>query len=90
MQFIQSLFCWQGFDNRQRFILIVLSSLFFFSTLSAIFSNSILFSAVILLLCSVVCFATTKRRQNDAWEWHELLVAIVTRRLEHTIVNLPE
>ena len=66
MQFIQSLFCWQGFDNRQRFILIVLSSLFFFSTLSTIFSNSILFSAVILLLCSVVCFATTKRRQNDA------------------------
>ena len=66
MQFIQSLFCWQGFDNRQRFILIVLASLFFFSTLSAIFSNSILFSTITLFLCSVICFATTKRRQNDA------------------------
>lgn len=66
MQSIKSLFCWQGFDNRQRFILIVLSSLFFFTTFSVIFSGYALLSSMVLLLCSVICLTTTKRRQNDA------------------------
>tara|TARA_B110000438_G_scaffold282523_1_gene309659 strand:- start:1100 stop:2206 length:1107 start_codon:yes stop_codon:yes gene_type:complete len=66
MQLIKSFFCWQGFDNRQRFILIVLSSLLVFITLSASLSNFKLVSCVILFLCSLICLATTKRRQNDA------------------------
>ena len=66
MQFIKSLFCWQGFDNRQRFILILLSSLCFFSALSAIISDSKFLSSIILFLCTVISLMTTKRRQNDA------------------------
>lgn len=65
MQLIKSLFCWQGFDNRSRFIVISLSCFFTFMIVNQGLSDYKLSVTVILLLCSLICLATTRRRVND-------------------------
>ncbi len=66
MQFIKSLFCWHGFDNRQRFIIISISNLIAFIILNESLSQYKLSAVVILLLFSSSCLAATRRRLNDA------------------------
>lgn len=66
MQLIKSLYCWHGFDNRQRFIFIMLSCLIAFIMLNLSLSNYKLSVSVILLVCSLTCLTTTRRRLNDA------------------------
>ena len=66
MQLIKSLFCWHGFDNRQRFAAINIACFIAFMLFNKILSNYALSSIAILLLCSSVCLASTVRRVNDA------------------------
>jgi hypothetical protein len=66
VQLIKSLFCWHGFDNRQRFAAINIACFIAFILLNQILSNYTLGSIAILLLCSSACLASTVRRINDA------------------------
>jgi len=66
MQLIKSLLCWHGFDNRNRFILISLSCLLVFIMLNAGLTDYKSSAIVVLLLCSSIWLATTRRRVNDA------------------------
>lgn len=66
MQFIKSLFCWHGYDNRLRFILISITSFIAFIILNESLNEYKLSAVFILMLCSSTCLATTRRRLNDA------------------------
>ncbi len=66
MQLIKSLFCWQGFDNRQRFIIINITCFIAFIIFNEIFINFKFAAIVMLLLCSSICLSATQRRLNDA------------------------
>lgn len=66
MQFIKSLLCWQGFDNRKRFIIISMASFITFVLLNQGLSDHKLSATGVLLICSVICLASTRRRVNDA------------------------
>ncbi len=66
MPFVQSLICWQGADNRQRFSLIIAAChlVFIFSCL--LFPSSSVIQATILLLALITIVCATKRRLNDS------------------------
>ena len=66
MPVVQSLICWLGADNRQRFALIITAChlVFIFSTL--LFPASAIIQSVILLVSLVTVICTTKRRLNDS------------------------
>lgn len=66
MQFIKSLFCWHGFDNRPRFILINISCFIAFILFNQSLSDFRLSAIFSLLLCCAICLAATRRRLNDA------------------------
>jgi len=63
---LQSLFCWQGADNRLRFIVITLLVHLFFILFTLIFSGSLVIGFIILLLSTAVVTCTNKRRLTDA------------------------
>jgi len=62
---LKSLFCYQGFDNRSRFLAISISSYLCFLLASAAFSGTVLLLLTYALLTTVIAF-TTLRRLNDA------------------------
>lgn len=66
MPFFHSLFCLKGFDDRQRFLSITVANYVLFMIISAMFSEQLFIS--FLLLTSFVAFSgiTTLRRLNDA------------------------
>jgi len=66
VQLIKSLFCWQGFDNRQRFIVINITCFIAFIILNEIFINFKFGAIAMLLSCSSICLTATQRRLNDA------------------------
>jgi uncharacterized membrane protein YhaH (DUF805 family) len=66
LQLIKSLFCWHGFDNRQRFIFISLTCFLAFIILNESLSDYKLSAIVMLVLCSSTYLAATRRRLNDA------------------------
>jgi uncharacterized membrane protein YhaH (DUF805 family) len=66
LQLIKSLFCWHGFDNRQRFIFISLTCFLAFIILNESLSDYKLIAIFILLLCSSTYLTATRRRLNDA------------------------
>jgi uncharacterized membrane protein YhaH (DUF805 family) len=66
VQFIKSLFCWHGFDNRQRFICIIMSCLMAFIIFNESLNDFKLSTIVILLLCTSASLASTRRRLHDA------------------------
>ncbi len=65
MPLLKSLFCYQGFDNRARYLAISISSYFCFLLASAVFSETALLLLTYALLTTVIAF-TTLRRLNDA------------------------
>ena len=75
MQLIKSLFCWHGFDNRQRFIFISLTCFLAFIILNESLSDYKLSAIVILLLCSSTYLTATRRRLNDAHLHNSWLLA---------------
>ncbi len=66
MQFLKSLFCLRGFDNRARFIIINFSCLVSFIVFNEIFLTSAFAAAISLLVCLFVYVMATQRRLNDA------------------------
>ena len=66
MQFIKSIFCWQGFDNRVRFISINFLSFISFIIINETFIQTALVSVIALLILSIICLTTTQRRLRDA------------------------
>lgn len=66
MQFIKSLFCLQGFDNRPRFFIICSVIYVVFIMLASAFVGDILISVVLLILFSVLIALTSLRRLHDA------------------------
>lgn len=66
MQLIKSLFCWHGFDNRQRFIIICIVCFITFIISNESFARVNIASITILLLLVATCLASTQRRLNDA------------------------
>ncbi|MGB1262927.1 MAG: hypothetical protein ACPG52_08465 [Cognaticolwellia sp.] len=65
MQLFKSLFCWQGFDNRIRFIVISTCCLLAFIIFNESFNNKAT-TIIALLFFSTISLATTQRRLNDA------------------------
>lgn len=65
MQFFKSLFCWQGFDNRLRFISVSVSCYLLFILYNQIFTDSTLITSFVLSVFSIIYLATTRRRLND-------------------------
>jgi hypothetical protein len=66
VQFLKSLFCFRGFDNRARFIIITFSCLVSFIVFNEIFITSAFAAAISLLVCLSVYVMATQRRLNDA------------------------
>jgi uncharacterized membrane protein YhaH (DUF805 family) len=66
VQFLKSLFCLQGFDNRPRFFAIFSAVHVLFIMLASAFIGNYLISITILLLFSVVLALTSLRRLHDA------------------------
>ena len=66
MQFIKSLFCLQGFDNRSRFFTIYSTIFILFIILTPIFSNNIILYIVSITLLTLVLSFSVLRRLNDA------------------------
>ncbi|TYK66362.1 DUF805 domain-containing protein [Colwellia echini] len=66
MPFLQAAFCLKGFDNRSRFFATTLFTLLSFIILSAIFSDTLIISIVILFILTAVLVCSTKRRLHDA------------------------
>lgn len=85
MQLIKSLFCWHGFDNRNRFIVIALSCFLTFIILNQSLSEHKLSAIAVLLLCSSIYLATTWRRVNNAQLHKNWIIAPVSSFL---IANL--
>ncbi|AZQ84076.1 hypothetical protein EKO29_08625 [Colwellia sp. Arc7-635] len=75
MQLIKSLFCRHGFDNRQRFTIISVTCFMAFIIFNESLSQFKSSAIVLLLLCSLVCLASTRRRLNDAKLHSNWLVA---------------
>ncbi len=66
MQFLKSLFCLQGIDNRPRFFAICSSIYLLFIMLLPIFSDNIFVFMLLLGLFTVTLASTTLRRIHDA------------------------
>ncbi len=66
MQFLKSLFCLQGLDNRIRFFVICSSVYVIFIILISTFTGKIFISLAILALFSVLLVFTSLRRLKDA------------------------
>lgn len=66
MQFLKSLFCLQGFDNRSRFFTVSSTIYIVFTLLSSAFIGNYLASTVILILLSLVLALVSLRRLHDA------------------------
>lgn len=66
MQFLKSLFCLQGFDNRPRFFAIFSAIHLFFMMLSSAFVGDTFISVVLLMLFSVILALASLRRLHDA------------------------
>jgi len=64
VQFLKSLICWQGFDNRTRFSAIHLCCYLFF--LFALFIFPVVLTAISLLVITLFFSYAIKRRINDA------------------------
>ena len=62
MQFLLSLFCWQGFDNRMRFGAIQLASLVI---ILISIQSSIVFALITTVLGASISTFTAKRRLSD-------------------------
>lgn len=75
MQFIKSLFCWHGFDNRIRFISISFLSLICFIIINESFINNPLLAIFGLLTLLALMLATTQRRLRDAQLYRNWLFA---------------
>ncbi|MEW6992983.1 hypothetical protein AADZ84_01765 [Colwelliaceae bacterium MEBiC 14330] len=66
MPFLRAVFCLKGVDNRSRFFVISIVTLFSFILLSAVFSAYLSVNLIILLGLSLVLACSTKRRLRDA------------------------
>ncbi|WP_440873809.1 hypothetical protein [Thalassotalea sp. PLHSN55] len=66
MQFLKSLICWQGFDNRNRFFAIQSASYISFIVLTHLFAQATVFSIFVLLTCTALTLISTRRRLNDS------------------------
>ncbi|WP_159821250.1 hypothetical protein [Colwellia sp. 20A7] len=66
MQFLKSLFCLHGFDNRTRFFAISSGVYVLFSMLASALTNSIFISLMLLVVFSIILGLTSLRRLHDA------------------------
>jgi len=66
VQFLKSLFCLQGFDNRTRFSAIFTAITIIFIMLASAFTGKLVISIVLLLLFSFVLALASLRRLHDA------------------------
>ena len=66
MQFLKSVFCLQGFDNRPRFFAICSVIYVVFIMLASAFSSDLIISIALLTLFSLVLALTSLRRLHDA------------------------
>lgn len=66
MQFLKSLFCMQGLDNRSRFFAICSAVYLIFILLISTFSGKVFISVVILLILIPLLILTNLRRLTDA------------------------
>lgn len=66
MQFLKSLFCLQGIDNRTRFVAICSASYVIFIMLISAFSDKAFISLVILAIFTPIIAFTSLRRLKDA------------------------
>jgi uncharacterized membrane protein YhaH (DUF805 family) len=64
--FLQAVFCLKGFDDRNRFFATSLFTILGFIFCSAILSNYLVVSFVILLILTLVLTCSAKRRLHDA------------------------
>jgi len=63
---LKSLFCLQGKDNRERFIIIQLATALAFILLNVLAPNSTAFLLVVALILTTMSGLSVKRRQHDA------------------------
>lgn len=66
MPFLQAVFCLKGFDDRNRFFATSLFTILGFVICSAILSNYLVVSFVILFMLTLVLTCSAKRRLRDA------------------------
>ena len=66
MPFLQAVFCLKGFDDRNRFFATSLFTILGFIICSAILSNYLVVSFVILFILTLVLTCSAKRRLRDA------------------------
>ncbi|MDO6488849.1 hypothetical protein Q4503_14175 [Colwellia sp. 6_MG-2023] len=66
MQFLKSLFCLHGLDNRTRFFTISIGVYVLFIMLVSAFSNSIIIPLILLVIFSLILGLTSLRRLHDA------------------------
>jgi hypothetical protein len=66
LQFLKSLFCLQGFDNRTRFFAISSATYVIFIMLSSAFIDSFFISLILLIILSLILGLTSLRRLHDA------------------------
>ncbi|MBU2923921.1 hypothetical protein Q4506_07965 [Colwellia sp. 4_MG-2023] len=66
MQFLKSLFCLHGLDNRTRFFTISIGVYVLFVMLVSAFSNSIIIPLILLVMFSLILGLTSLRRLHDA------------------------
>ncbi len=66
MQLLQSLFCWQGADNRSRYTLINSMLLLSFIVLTTVISSSNILNVLVLLFLVVVQVTSIRRRMKDS------------------------
>ena len=66
MQFLKSLFCLHGLDNRTRFFAISSGVYVLFSILASALTNSIFISLILLVMFSAILGLTSLRRLHDA------------------------
>lgn len=66
MQFIKSLFCSHGLDNRTRFFAICSTAYVVFIMLTSAFTGKLVFSLTILALMAAILSLTSLRRLKDA------------------------
>lgn len=66
MQFLKSLFCFKGFDNRSRFFTLCSAAYITFIILTSAFENSLVIQLILLVLFSIVIAFTSLRRLQDA------------------------
>jgi len=66
VQLFKSLFCFQGFDNRSRFLVINITCYIIFLISNSAFANQLIFNILLLLSIVSVITLSTLRRLNDA------------------------